>query len=175
MAKKQTAKKPDDMLTGTSGVESPDGGITPASDTGNGRGEARERLDAFGIDAVCERIGDGSSLTDIAEEVTVSIGSLLTWLKADAERSARAREARRATAQSWDEQAEAELRAASDVFELAKARELASHFRWRASKIAPADYGDKVQHADADGNKLPPAPQFILAPVAPGPMKDTDD
>lgn len=140
----------------------------------NGKGDARAALDAFGIEAVCDRIGDGKSLTAIAEEIPVSIGSLLTWIKGDPERSARAREARQATAQGWDEMAEAELRNAADAFELAKARELASHFRWRASKIAPADYGDKVQLADADGNKLPPAPQFILAPVAPAPARDKD-
>ena len=32
---------------------------------------------------------------------------------------------------------------ASDPFELAKAKELAHHYRWRASKIAPKLYGDK--------------------------------
>lgn len=116
---------------------------------------AREALDTFGIDAVCERVGEGKSLTAIAEDVGVSIGSLLTWLKADPERSARAREARQSTAQGWDELAEAELRAASDAFELAKARELASHFRWRASKIAPNDYGDKVQLGNDPNNPLP--------------------
>lgn len=117
---------------------------------------AREALDAFGIDAVCERIGEGESLTAIAEQVGVSIGSLLTWLKADAERSARAREARKATAQTWDEKAEAELRAATDAFELARARELASHFRWRAKAIAPLEYGDKVALTDGEGKALAP-------------------
>jgi hypothetical protein len=34
---------------------------------------------------------------------------------------------------------------ASDAFELAKAKELAHHYRWRASKIAPKLYGDRLQ------------------------------
>lgn len=38
------------------------------------------------------------------------------------------------------------------------------------AKWDPRRYGDKLQHADADGNKLP-APQFIVAPIAPAPTK----
>jgi len=35
------------------------------------------------------------------------------------------------------------------------------------SKWDPARYGDKLQHADANGDVLPPAPQFLFQPVAP--------
>lgn len=112
---------------------------------------ATDALDAMGIDTVCARITDGKSLTAIAKEAKVSKGSLLAWLAADVDRSARAREARRMTARLWDEKAEAGLRKAADPFELAKARELASHYRWRSSKTAPAEYGDRLTHAgDAD-------------------------
>lgn len=45
----------------------------------------------------------------------------------------------------WDERAEAAISAASDEFELRKAKEISHHYRWRASKIAPKDYGDKQQ------------------------------
>jgi hypothetical protein len=38
--------------------------------------------------------------------------------------------------------------------------------KWFASKFLPKRYGDKLQHADADGEKLV-APTFILQPVAP--------
>lgn len=37
--------------------------------------------------------------------------------------------------------------------------------KWFASKFLPKRYGDKIQHADADGNNLP-APTFILQPVS---------
>lgn len=47
-----------------------------------------------------------------------------------------------------------EIRAASDPFALAKAREVASHLRWRASKIAPTDYGDKIEHEHKGGVTL---------------------
>lgn len=121
----------------------------------------------FGVDAVCERLAEGMSLTAIATEIGVSKGSLLGWLAADTDRSARAREARALSARCWDEQAEAEIRGASDSLSLAKARELAQHYRWRATKIAPRDYGDKVQLADADGDKLP-APTVTVHLVRPG-------
>lgn len=35
------------------------------------------------------------------------------------------------------------------------------------AKMNPAKWGDKVQHADAEGGKLPAAPQFIVQGVAP--------
>lgn len=107
--------------------------------------EAREKLDAFGIDAVCEAIAARKTLTQIARKVGVSLWTLLAWLNADASRSARARETRAGMAKHWDEQAEAEIRKAKDPLALAKARELAHHFRWRASKIAPAEYGEKIE------------------------------
>jgi transposase len=120
---------------------------------------ARDALNEFGIDAICQDVSDGKSLTAIAKSVGTTIGSICTWLAADPERSARATAARRTTAWYWDEQAERELREAEPTTEgIARARELASHFRWRSSKINPRDYGDKVDvnHAGAIG--IRPAP-----------------
>jgi len=37
--------------------------------------------------------------------------------------------------------------------------------KWFASKFLPKRYGDKLQHADADGGKLPPA-TIVIAPVS---------
>jgi hypothetical protein len=153
--------------------DKPEPPLTPEEVSAYVKGHVTEALDALGIDAVCDRIADGATLTAIAAEIEVSKGSLLAWLAADPDRSARAREARSLSARGWDEQAEAEIRRATDAFELAKARELAQHYRWRAAKIAPRDYGDKVQLADADGNKLPPAPQFIIGPVLPLPKPES--
>lgn len=118
------------------------------------KGDKSSALDAFGIDAVCERLIAGDSQSQIADEVGVSIALLSTWLSSDPERSARAREARTAAARQFDEKAEAELRDASDPFTLARAKELAHHFRWRASKVAPRDYGDKLAIGGAED--LPP-------------------
>jgi len=74
----------------------------------------------------------------------VSIGTLISWINGDSERSARVREVRIATARIWDEKAESGIENAGDPFELAKAKELAHHYRWRAAKIAPRDYGERV-------------------------------
>ena len=108
--------------------------------------EARARLDKVGIDEIVEMIAvEGASLRGIANEVGVSAGSLLTWIEADPERSARVRDAREQLAKLWDEKAEDVLQQARDEFTLKKARELASHYRWRASKTAPREYGDRVE------------------------------
>lgn len=110
-------------------------------------GRASKAISSYGLDAICRDIADRKTLTAISEDLGVSVGSLLTWIESDSERSARVREARAATASLWDEQAEVEIRAASDPLQLAKARELAFHYRWRATKIAPREYGDKVEVA----------------------------
>lgn len=102
---------------------------------------------------VCEFISDGLSLTAIAEKAGVGIATFLTWTELDPERSARVREARRLMARLWDEKAERVIEAAQDDFELKKAKELAHHYRWRAAKIAPKEYGDKLELA---GDPLAP-------------------
>ena len=108
-------------------------------------GAKNGNLDRLGIDWVCERIAGCGSLTDVAKEAQVTTTMLVMWLNANDSRSARAREVRSWTAWSWDEKAEQELFASTNGFELQRARELASHYRWRASKIAPRIYGDKLQ------------------------------
>jgi hypothetical protein len=55
-----------------------------------------------------------------------------------------------AAAAAYDEQAEQGLLAATNLFELAKARELAQHLRWRASKINPKAYGDRLEVEPAE-------------------------
>ena len=94
--------------------------------------------------SLCERIQSGESLTDIARALGVSFGSLSNWIAADTERSARAREARSASAQAYDDLALQNIRQAADPFELSRAKEEAHHLRWRASKINPREYGDKL-------------------------------
>lgn len=113
-----------------------------------------ERIHAFGIDAICEHLSDGTTMTLIAETVGVSVGKLSQWIASTPEHSARAREARIHAARIWDEKALTVIEDAGDQFELHRARELAQHYRWRASKTAPKDYGDKIAVGGADD--LPP-------------------
>lgn len=105
---------------------------------------AKEKIEQFGIDALCAKIVDGITLTNAATQIGVSIGTLISWLESDAERSARAREARMRSARIWDEKATEAIESAADPFELSKAKELAHHYRWRAAKISPRDYGEKL-------------------------------
>jgi len=105
---------------------------------------ARDLLAALGIEAVCQGLIGGRSLTSLARENGVGVATLLDWIESSPERSALAREARTHAARIWDERAEECITMAADPFELAKARELAQHYRWRAKAVAPRDYGDRV-------------------------------
>lgn len=114
------------------------------------RPRVTDRLD---IDAVCNHVSDGKTLTEIKGIYNISIATLLAWIDETPERSARVRAARQATAKYWDEVATKGIQDASDSFELAKAKELAHHYRWRASKIAPREYGERLELAGEVGVK----------------------
>lgn len=105
---------------------------------------AQDKLAEYGLDAILEDVTGGESLTGIAKKVGVNIAVLLHWIDADPKRSARVTKARALTARLWDEKAEQGIAAAKNKLGLSKARELAHHYRWRASKIAPKEYGAHV-------------------------------
>lgn len=116
----------------------PDLALTPA-----------ERIDALGLVALCERIGaDGESLTAIARSLKVAVSTLTYWIGADETRARAVAEARQASAETYAARAEQVLLGAETPPEIQRARELASHYRWMASKRAPALYGDRL-HLDA--------------------------
>lgn len=128
-----------------------------------------ERIEAFGIEAVCERLSNGMTMTALSEEIGVTVGKLSQWIASDEEHSARAREARIHAARIWDEKALSVVEQALDLFELQRAKELAHHYRWRASKTAPKEYGDKVtqEHTGANGGAIQVASTvtFVRPPV----------
>lgn len=128
---------------------------------------AREKLDAFGIDAVIEAILHPKPQYLIAQDIGVSAGSLIAWIAADSDRSVRAREARAQTALMWDDKATHVIEEAKDQFELAKAKELAHHYRWRAAKIAPREYGDKVDlnHGGQENNPIQVKTKVVMVPL----------
>lgn len=112
----------------------------------------RDKLDAYGVDQICEDICEGKMLIHIAEHIGVSRGSMLNWMMADPEREAQINRYRTMMARLWDEKAEEVLSEAKTQLELTKARELAQHYRWRASKTAP-EYNDR--HIFAGDPKAP--------------------
>lgn len=116
---------------------------------------AQDKLDSYGIDAVCQDIADRKSMQSIAHSQGVSMEAFLRWIETDSNRSARVREVRRWMAKVWDEDAERLIAEAGDdipathpnyadarKFALAKAKEMAHHYRWRAKCIAPKEYGE---------------------------------
>jgi hypothetical protein len=117
---------------------------------------AQNKLNAYGIDAVCSDIVNGESLRGIAGRLQVDPSTLIWWIEEDPQRSARARSARVLSARLWDQKAEEVIATAPDRFALEKARELAHHYRWRAKAIAPRDYGDRVtnEHTGAGGGPI---------------------
>lgn len=130
-----------------------------------GNSFAMRKIDAFGEDRVCNDLRNGNTMTATADYIGVSVGSLITWIGKDPDRSARVRESRMQAAAVWDEMAETLLRDAPGVFELAKAREVAFHLRWRASKIAPRDYGDRVQQEISGKDGGPIKVEDIRPPI----------
>jgi hypothetical protein len=95
-------------------------------------------------DEILADLKDGKSLLAISTQMECARSSLHVWLHANPERSARARLSREAAAEAWLEMAEAGIAASWDQLTLAKAKEMAHHYRWKAAKIAP-DYKDKVE------------------------------
>ncbi len=113
-----------------------------------------DKLDELGVEMICDAIRIPMSMREISDKLNISQSTLCAWIAATTERSARVKEARVATAQHWDAEATELITKARTPFQLAKAKEMAHHFRWRAAKIAPRDYGDKL--AIGGTNDLPP-------------------
>lgn len=95
-------------------------------------------------DEILSRIESGESISQISESVGHNRSRLHRWLDENPERSARAVLSRRISAAAYDDLAESCIQKASNAFQLAKAKDLAHHYRWRASKISP-DYSEKIK------------------------------
>ena len=106
---------------------------------------AIDKLDAYGINAICHDIVSGKSMTEMCRELCIGYGSMSTWISAQPDRSARVVEARRESAKLWDEVALAQIMSAETQMDMTRAKEAAFHLRWRSSKIDPKGYGDRVQ------------------------------
>jgi len=130
--------------------------VQPARRFRTSQDDANSKLDAVGIEGVCDVLLNGSTLIQYAELLKIDLSQLLHWILADPGRSARMRECRSEAAIVWDERCELLLAGSRDAFELSKARELAHHYRWRASKIAPRIYGDhaRIEHTGAAGGPI---------------------
>jgi tRNA U55 pseudouridine synthase TruB len=107
---------------------------------------AQNKLDAVGEIYIADLIAMGTTYRAICAEIGVSLGVLCSWIESNPERSQACARAREISGQAHEERAQEEIESASDMFELSKAKELATHLRWRAKAVNPRRYGDKVQN-----------------------------
>lgn len=105
---------------------------------------ASDKIEAYGMDRICKELKAGDDFYIIAKRIKVDNTTLLDWVHSDIPRSARARAARAAAAAAYDELANAGIKSARNSFQLAKAKEVAHHLRWRASRLNQREYGDKM-------------------------------
>jgi len=138
----------------------------------------RTELDELGIDGLCDRIVNGESQRKIALSLGIDPATLTRWISSDAQHSARVREARMQAADTYADMAEDDLEALParpEPGEVAKARELASHRRWKAAMANPERYAPRqtqkhvgpddgpIQHAVAiDPKDLEPEQRAAL-------------
>lgn len=106
---------------------------------------------------------------EICDELGVGAASLARWIAADPERPARVREARIAAARFYEERAGQVIEEADDQFSLAKAKELAHHYRWKASKASPKEFGDKVETVVSGSLDQNLSVSFVTASPVPTP------
>lgn len=96
------------------------------------------------IDEVSEFVQAGGTLTKYAKIKHRDPGRVYAWIFGNAQNLARYRAAQANAADACVDRADEvldEIRLVSDV---PRAREIAQHNRWKASKMAPARYGDKL-------------------------------
>lgn len=118
----------------------------------------KENLD---VDLICDDILMGLSYEVIADKYEVTYGVLHRFIS-NTDNSARVIIARQQSADIFDSKAERVLiDAKSTLTEITRARELASHYRWKASKRNPKVFGDKVD-VTSNGKTLPTSINIVL-------------
>lgn len=97
----------------------------------------------------------GWLVSEIATIWCVERAQLSQWIESDGQRSSRARLARKAQAEIWDRIAfTIGLFAPSDKVEMARARLLMDHCRWRSCMYSPEDYVKRVVVKNTTENRL---------------------
>lgn len=95
---------------------------------------------------ICDQIADGQSLRQICEaEDMPDRRNVLRWLDDDADFAAKYARAREAQADVMDEKILTVAEACTTATAAAD-RVKIDAYKWRASKLAPKKYGDKVSH-----------------------------
>lgn len=97
------------------------------------------------IEIIVKMIIDGLSYRTMAKKLNIDLHTLHSFTSLE-QHSARVYEAMNISADTFADMAEdIMIKAKLNQWSLVKARELAQHYRWKASKRRPKTYGDKVQ------------------------------
>jgi hypothetical protein len=106
----------------------------------------KSMLDDLGLEPILEGIEAGKFISTIAEGLGIERRTLNRWIDETDERRNAVKTARIEAGHAYALKAQDALLAlTSDATQadIAKARELASHFRWMASRMNRAEYGDQ--------------------------------
>jgi len=96
------------------------------------------------INEIIEQIVDGQTFRQMAKTFNVPLSTLHDFIS-KTEHSARARAALELSAAQYADKGEEVLKKAKgNSVEISRARELAQHYRWMASKRNPHKFGDKI-------------------------------
>ena len=102
------------------------------------------------IDEIIEMIIDGKSYREIANAYKVGLGTLHSYTSIP-EHSARVREALQISANTYDDEALEVLKNCDGTKEeISRAKEIAQHLRWRASKRNPKQFGNQIDITSKD-------------------------
>lgn len=117
------------------------------------------------IDEVIDLIIEGYTYRDIAKKLDTNLAAVFKLLHKE-EHLARANEARRTAAHTYAELAEESIKGISNKAqsgEITRQRELAHHYRWKASMVSPDRYGNKVD-VTSKGKEIQRATIIIKQP-----------
>lgn len=122
-------------------------------------------LKEIGIVPIKEFIYRGATVIDLAEALNLPITIIRTWIEEN-NYQGELEEASALSAEGYIRQGELELKAASNKFNLDKAKAMIEHGRWMASKKDKKTYG--VNNKDIDG---PAAVSYTFNINTPAPVQ----
>lgn len=127
---------------------------SPVNNGNKWNAPARQKIEAVGIEAICERIANSESLRSIAESIGVSQGSVIVWLAEFPEQYARAREFQAdaladeimaiADESAMDTYVDENGNTRTNQEVVARSRLRVDSRKWIASKFKPKMYGEKL-------------------------------
>lgn len=129
------------------------------------------------IDEVIEKILEGATYRAMCKHFEVSMGELTRFF-ATPEHSARVAEALKSSADTYVGKAEeilCSLKSKATAGDIARCRELASHWRWAAKMRDKKKYGDRVDVTSGDKPITPSIIPTIQVFTSGPPLANTED